>query len=86
MDIVYSLVDFFDPQLKWLSTHLEYYLTRLVSWSDPITVIITLLILLSPVALAYTCISRMAFVKVMQMDVSGKNILYVIAHPDDEAM
>ena len=57
-----------------------------VNLGDPIVVSITLFILLSPFALAYTVIARVAMFKMTQMTIKGKNILYVIAHPDDEAM
>jgi len=79
-------LDFVEPVLVPLGRFLETHLSKLVSWSDPITVSITLFIIFSPFALAYTCLTRMAIVRMMQMDVKGKNILYVIAHPDDEAM
>ena len=79
-------LDFLEPVLKPIGNAAETHLHKFVSWSDPITVTITLFIILSPFALAYMCFARMAFVKMVQMDVKGKNILYVIAHPDDEAM
>lgn len=50
------------------------------------TVIITLFIILSPVALGYTIFAKIGFIKMCQMNITGKNILYVIAHPDDESM
>mmetsp|Transcript_16041 Transcript_16041/g.20305 ORF Transcript_16041/g.20305 Transcript_16041/m.20305 type:complete len:304 (-) Transcript_16041:207-1118(-) len=79
-------MDVIEPFLKGFGDFVTPYMTKLVSWGDPVTVIITLFILLSPIALMYICFTRIAFVKLSQMSVKGKNILYVIAHPDDEAM
>ena len=59
---------------------------KFVSMGDPIVVSITLFIILSPFALAYMIGARIAMFKLTQMAIKGKNILYVIAHPDDEAM
>ena len=78
MDLAYHL-----NQLARLS---EKGIVSFVNFSDPITVSITLFILLSPVALIYMAFTRMGMTKLMQMEIKGKNILYVIAHPDDEAM
>ncbi len=79
--------------LKWSQPFLskvdrfgQDYISKLVSWSDPITVIITLFVILSPIALGYVTFAKMGFINMMQMQIKGKNILYVIAHPDDEAM
>ena len=77
--------------------HVEWYFENLlagfekgmywfVNLGDPIVVSITLFILLAPVALMYVVIARIAMFKLTQMTIKGKNILYVIAHPDDEAM
>ena len=60
-------------------------MTKAVSWSDPTTVIITLFIILSPFALIYVSFMRVAMVKLQQMVIEKKNILFVIAHPDHEA-
>lgn len=79
-------LDFVEPVLKPIGNAAEKHLHKFVSWSDPVTVTITLFIILSPFALAYMCFARIAFLRMVQMDVTGKNILYVIAHPDDEAM
>ena len=56
-------MDVMSPYLSVIDKAITPYLTRAVSWSDPTTVIITLFILLSPIALAYICLTRMAMVK-----------------------
>lgn len=57
-----------------------------MNFADPIVVSIVLFILLSPFALLYMCGSRIAMTKFTQMEIKAKNILFVIAHPDDESM
>ena len=75
-----------EPYLDPLLKRFEDMMHKIVNFSDPITVAIVLFIVLSPIALAYMVVARIAMVKMGQMKITGKNILYVIAHPDDEAM
>ena len=74
------------PFLNKVDKFGQDYISKLVSWSDPVTVICTLFVILSPIALAYCTIAKMGFLNMYQMEIKKKNILYVIAHPDDEAM
>ena len=53
---------------------------------DPLVVSLCIFIVLSPFALVYIIMARIAMARLTQMSIKGKNILYVIAHPDDEAM
>ena len=68
------------------ATLLEKGLVAFFNFGDPIVVSIVLFIILSPFCLAYIIFARIAMVKLTQISIKGKNILYVIAHPDDEAM
>lgn len=54
--------------------------------ADPIVVSILLFIICAPFAMGYIILARIGMFKMTQMEIKGKNILYVIAHPDDEAM
>ena len=64
----------------------EKFMHKLVTFSDPTTVMITLFCVLAPVALFYLIAARIGFTLMTQMDIKGKNILYVIAHPDDAVL
>ena len=64
----------------------EKFMHKMVTFSDPITVTITLFCILAPFALLYLILARIGFVLMTQMDIKGKNILYVIAHPDDAVL
>ena len=64
----------------------EKFMYNFVNTGDPITTTIFLFVIFSPFALAYMIAMRIAMIKMQQMTIKGKNILYVIAHPDDEAM
>ena len=64
----------------------EKGLFRWMSSSDPIVVSIILFVVFSPVALIYLCVARAGVTKLVQIKIEKKNILYVTAHPDDEAM
>mmetsp|Transcript_33952 Transcript_33952/g.44797 ORF Transcript_33952/g.44797 Transcript_33952/m.44797 type:complete len:101 (+) Transcript_33952:137-439(+) len=55
----------------------------LISWSDPITVSITLLILTAPIGLIWTTICRLVFIAVTQPHYKDRNILFIIAKPSD---
>ena len=49
-------------------------------------VTVVLMIILAPIVQAWIIMMRVQTTRYMQMEIKGKNILYVIAHPDDEAM
>jgi len=83
MDGLLKYIEYFTTVLMKYS---EKSIYQFVNFADPVVVSIVLFIILSPVALVYICFSRMGWVKMTQMEIKGKNILYVIAHPDDEAM
>lgn len=74
------------PFVDYIDNMVGPTMTKAVSWSDPTTVIVVIFIVLSPFALIYISAMRCAMVKLQQMTIKQKNILYVIAHPDDEAM
>lgn len=57
------------PFLSKVDKFGQDYISQLVSWSDPITVIITLFIVLSPFALAYVTFAKMGFINMMQMTI-----------------
>lgn len=59
---------------------------KFVSMGDPLVVSLCIFIVLSPFALVYIIMARIAMTRLTQFTIRGKNILYVIAHPDDEAM
>ena len=48
--------------------------------------VIVLTILALPAYYAFNAITKVAWTRAQQAVIEGKNILYVIAHPDDEAM
>ena len=73
---------FFNEILKFS----EKGIIKFVNLADPVVVSIVLFIILSPFALGYVIIARIGMFKYTQMEIKGQNILYVIAHPDDEAM
>ena len=81
-----SIWGYFEYFVSVLMKYSEKSIYAFVNFADPVVVSIVLFIILSPFALLYTCFSRIGFVKFTQMEIKGKNILYVIAHPDDEAM
>ena len=78
-----SSLDYYMGSLVQYATS---WVTHLFSTGDPLTVSLVLFILLSPFALVYMVFSKVGFIRLTQMDIKGQNILYVIAHPDDEAM
>ena len=82
---VSTFLDFMSPVVETVDQYIGPLMTKAVSWSDPTTVIITLFIILSPFALIYVSFMRVAMVKLQQMVIEKKNILFVIAHPDHEA-
>ena len=47
-------------------------------------ILVTLLVM--PAYMGMNAFTRVAWIRSTQNTISGKNILYVIAHPDDEAM
>ena len=59
---------------------------KFVTLGDPLVVSFVIFLCLSPFALVYIIMARIAMTRLTQMSIRGKNILYVIAHPDDEAM
>ena len=81
-DFLTSFINNIDPLVK----PFEKFMHKLVTFSDPVTVMITLFCCLAPIALFYLIAARIGFVMMTQMDIKGKNILYVIAHPDDAVL
>ena len=59
---------------------------RWATTADPLVVSAVVFILVSPLFLLYIIAARIVVSKMAQLEIKGKNILYVIAHPDDEAM
>ena len=59
---------------------------RWATTSDPLVVSFVVFLIVSPFFLLYIIAARIVVSKISQLDIKGKNILYVIAHPDDEAM
>ena len=53
---------------------------------DTTVVFIVLLLVMGPIILALNISGRISTVRHSQLQIMNKNILYVIAHPDDEAM
>ena len=60
---VSAFLDLMSPLVDFVDKHVGPIMTSAVSWSDPTTVIITLFILLSPIALGYVSFMRIAMVK-----------------------
>ena len=86
MDIVSGINKYFLPFAGQIDQMIAPLFTKLFSWSDPVTIVVTLTVILAPIALVYTCAIRIGLVKATQMVIKDRNILFVIAHPDDEAM
>ena len=76
----------FMKNIDFLVVPFEKFMHKLVTFSDPVTVCIVLFCCLAPIALFYLIVARIGFVLMTQMDIKGKNILYVIAHPDDAVL
>ena len=72
--IVDLLQDFFDIISAWIL-------------NGDIRVVLTVLVCLAiPVFFLYNALLRSTMVGLQQMLIKDKNILYIIAHPDDETM
>ena len=75
----FSVVDF-----------LESIIERTISYGlekgNIYVLVIVLTIVTLPAYYAFNAITKVAWTRAQQAVIEGKNILYVIAHPDDEAM
>ena len=56
------------------------------NFADPLVVILVLFLLLLPFAMAYMVVAKLGFIKLTQIEVKDKNILYVVSRPGDEAL
>ena len=58
-----------EPYLDPLLSRFEDVMYKIVNFSDPMTVAVVLFVILSPFALAYICIARIAMIKMGQMKI-----------------
>ena len=76
-------IDFF---IKDVSKIQHKGLFKYLSTGNPFVVSILIFVALIPFSLVAIVIQRVQMIYASQMNIEKKNILYVIAHPDDEAM
>ena len=71
---------------NYFESYIEAFITYGLSKCNIYVLVIILTIMALPSYYAFSAITKVAWIRSTQSVIAGKNILYVIAHPDDEAM
>ena len=74
-----------EPFQAALGETLYPWIERAITWSDPITVMVVLVILCLPFTILWTTTTRVIITRIMQPKLNGKNVLVVTSRPSDEA-
>ena len=75
-------MSYINPLQEKIGEKLYPFVMPIVTWSDPITVTITLILFLAPIGLIWTTICRIIFVQLAQSNFRGRRVLFVIAKPE----